>query len=32
MWKLPQDQVDESLDETVGERNRSKNKKGGDDR
>ena len=31
MWKLPRNQVDESLYETVGEGNRSKDKKGGDD-
>ena len=31
MWKLTVDQVDESLYETVGEGNRSKDKEGGDD-
>ena len=31
MWKLPGNQVDESLYETVGEGNRSKDKEGGDD-
>ena len=30
MWKLLGDQVDESLYETVGEGNRSKDKEGGD--
>ena len=30
MWKLPGNQVDESLYETVGEGNRSKDKEGGD--
>ena len=32
MWKLPEDQVDESLFETLGKGNRSKDKEGGDDR
>ena len=31
MWKLPGSEVDESLYETVGEGNRSKDKEGGDD-
>ena len=32
MWKVPGDQVDELLDETVEKSNRSKDKQGGDDR
>ena len=32
MWKLPGDQVDEPLYETMGEGNRSKDKEDGDDR
>ena len=32
LWKLPGDQVDESLYKTVGEDNRSEAKEGGDDR